>query len=579
MGRIGEESGSESLRFLRAFFRSRYPLAIAAGALLAAAFPDLGIAGMAWIAPGLILVCGIGKPAKTAFRLGYVAGVAHYLVSLSWLLNIPVTFLPILAWAALAAFLALYPGVWVWWCWKIYPVKIAGRAPAGETGAEAGPKLTEQFLAVPLARRLHWTIACAALWVAWEMIISRFLGGFPWNLLGNSQFQMTPIIQIASFTGVYGVSFLAVWTAVSLMAAVMVVIRGQPIRSASLSPMAPAPMANSFRSAWFGDVIFPAAVVGGLFLTGYHTLLRPETKTREITVALIQPSIPQNMIWDRTEDSNRFQEVLQLSRDALTNKPDIVIWPESAVPELVRLHADISDPIAELARTNKVWLIICADDYLPHPGATNLRDSDFFNSSFLVSPEGRFVAEYKKRNLVIFGEYVPLVKWMPFLKYLTPIDGGFTAGDRVVPFDLKGLNAHVSVLICFEDVFAHFAREYVMDDTDFLVNLTNDGWFGEGSAQRQQAAAAVFRAVENGVPLVRCSNNGLTCWADSHGRLRQVLNTKRGIYGPGFLIARIPAPEIKRAATFYRRHGDWFGWGCVGFGLLQVARVWRRKTG
>ena len=135
------------------------------------------------------------------------------------------------------------------------------------------------------------------------------------------------------------------------------------------------------------------------------------------------------------------------------------------------------------------------------------------------------MARYIKRKLVIFGEYVPLADWLPFLKYLTPIQGGFTPGRRPVSFPLPGLRAKTSVLICFEDIFPHLVREHVDDDTDFLVNLTNNGWFGESAAQWQHAANAVFRAVENGLPLVRCANNGLTCWVDAtmyiHGMASQ----------------------------------------------------------
>ena len=138
-----------------------------------------------------------------------------------------------------------------------------------------------------------------------------------------------------------------------------------------------------------------------------------------------------------------------------------------------------------------------------------------------------------------------------------------------------------STLICFEDVFPQLAREYVQDDTDFLVNLTNDGWFGDGAAQWQQAAAAIFRAVENGLPLVRCSNNGLTCWADASGRLHDIFKNPAGsVYGPGAVTIEIPVGE-KREPTFYNRHGDWFGWVCVGItGLLFVAGFpgQRRKT-
>src|SRR5213075_838851 len=115
------------------------------------------------------------------------------------------------------------------------------------------------------------------------------------------------------------------------------------------------------------------------------------------------------------------------------------------------------------------------------------------------------------------------------------LDSGFAPGDGPIPFQLTNLNVKISVLICSEDVFPHLVRDYVEPDTDFLLNLTNNGWFGESAAQWQHAANAVFRAVENRIPLVRCANNGLTCWVDEHGRMNDVLfAADRRIYGIGF---------------------------------------------
>jgi apolipoprotein N-acyltransferase len=544
-----------ALKRLRAFILSRYPWAILAGLSLAAAFPNLGVAGLAWIAPALILFCAIGRSGNHAFRIGYVAGLAHYLTTLYWLLLIPVPtawiWAKVLGWTALGAFLALYTACWVWLGWKILPLKLTG-----EGRGNVIQNLADQFLSIPWSRRASWTISCAALWVALEMLVARFLGGFPWNLLGDSQFHMTPLIQIASVTGVYGVSFLAVWFALSLGSATIVIIR-RP----------------AMRSIWMGEIILPMLAVAAVFGTGYNKLRQPDPAGPTLKIALVQPSIPQSTIWDEAENDRRFQDVLRLSEQALTNKPDLLIWPESAVPKMIRDDDDTLKTVAALARAHKVWMIIGDDDYTPHPGAKTWADCDFYNSSFLINRDGDVVAEYKKQNLVIFGEYVPLVKWLPFLKHLTPISGGFTPGDRPVPFELGDLKVKVSVLICFEDVFPQLARHYVDDDTDFLVNITNDGWFGEGAAQWQQGGAAIFRAIENGLPLVRCSNTGLTCWADSCGRLRQIFQSEqRGIYGPGFMTVRIPvlSPGEKRVATFYRRHGDWFGWGCVGLALFRI---------
>ena len=146
------------------------------------------------------------------------------------------------------------------------------------------------------------------------------------------------------------------------------------------------------------------------------------------------------------------------------------------------------------------------------------------------------------------------------------------------------IRVKTATLICFEDVFPHLVREYADNATDFLVNLTNDGWFGEGAEQWQHAGSAVFRALENGLPLLRCCNNGLTCWIDSHGRLQQVFRDRTGsIYGAGVMTAQIPVlkPGETRPRTFYNEHGDWFGWLCVAVAapvlLARLSRLPRRK--
>jgi apolipoprotein N-acyltransferase len=129
-------------------------------------------------------------------------------------------------------------------------------------------------------------------------------------------------------------------------------------------------------------------------------------------------------------------------------------------------------------------------------------------------------------------------------------------------------------LICFEDVFPQLGRSDVQAQTDFLVNLTNDGWFGESAEQWQHAAAASFRAVENGLPLIRCSNNGLTCWIDPQGRFREIFRDPSGsVYGRGALTFDLPLPPAgqRPAPTFYNRHGDLFGWLCTAIAGLALA--------
>jgi apolipoprotein N-acyltransferase len=175
---------------------------------------------------------------------------------------------------------------------------------------------------------------------------------------------------------------------------------------------------------------------------------------------------------------------------------------------------------------------------------------------------------------------VPFSKWLPVLKWLTPITGEFASGHRPGFFSMGPPRVRMGLSICFEDVFANLARDSVDADTDFLLNLTNDGWFGEGAAQWQQAAHSVFRAVENRVPVVRCTNNGLTWWIDEWGRIRDVyLEDAGSIYAEGFKTVRLPllGAGNGRSLTFDNRHGDVLGWGCVLLATIWIGLGGRRR--
>ena len=552
--------------------QARCLTAIGAGLLLAAAFPNFNIAGLAWVAPGLMLAAALGGNGKQGFRLGFVAGFTFWLASLYWLLLIPVTGFPILGWVALAAYNAVFQALWVWLSWKCFPRSPRSsrreEAPSESEHAIRNTQQSSQSLftsaatmqVTPRLSRLHWSLLCAALWVTLEMIRCRFLSGFPWSLLGSSQFQMTPLLQISSITGVYGVTFLIVWTSVSLFCAGVMLLR---------------PKSN--RSTLAAEVCVPLLAVAIVFATGYYRITHAPETTRSIRLTSIQPSIPQTMIWDGSANDQRFADLLALSERALSKQTDALLWPEAALPEL----NDASfTAITNLAAQHKLWFIFGADDVVLRPGATNDTDVIYFNGAWMLSPRGLIADNYHKRRLVIFGEYIPLVDWLPFIKWFTPITGGFASGTNATQFHLRDLGVNAAPLICFEDSFPHGAREHVNDDTDLMINLTNDGWFGEGAEQWQHLANAVFRAIENGVPLVRSCNNGLTCWVDPQGRIREPFRDERGtIYGPGFATFTVPLAETPHQSTFYNRHGDVFGWACVVLSAMAVAsRTIRRKS-
>ncbi|HMC27306.1 MAG TPA: apolipoprotein N-acyltransferase, partial [Verrucomicrobiae bacterium] len=390
----------------------------------------------------------------------------------------------------------------------------------------------------------------------------RFLTGFPWGLLGVSQYQMLPLTQIATITGVYGLSFLLIWFSASLCCAGALLL---------FKPAA--------RRTWMADLFAPVLVVAIIFAAGLHRVMHTPQSPRQIRVALIQPSIPQTMIWDEKEAMTRFHQVLEWSEKALAEgfKPDLLVWPEAAVPGFFLWETNLYDGktiydwITGFARDHRVWMVMGADDADPLPNG----QINYYNSSFLINPGGDVLAKYRKRRLVIFGEYVPFSRWLPFLSKMVQSEGEFTPGNEPVAFRLNSLNVVTSVLICFEDVFPHLTREYAQPDTDFLLNLTNNGWFGESAAQWQHAASAVFRAIENNLPLVRCANNGLTCWVDRRGQMHNVyFSNSNDVYKAGYKIVSIPVGSSgKYIPTFYRQYGDLFGWICCALSLLAVIRL------
>ena len=505
------------------------------GLALALAFPEPRWLGFAWLVPGAWLAVVAGERRWRLFGLAFVAALVFRLVSLRFLLNIPHAAGAVGGWLALSLYSALYPAAWMWFC-----------------GGWLRDGLAK--LEWPWFRRLGFGLFAAAAWVALEMVQARLLGGYPWNLLGVSQFENLALIQVASMTGVYGVSFLVVWASVSLLFAVL------QIRRAPAKPW-----------SWIADMALPLLVLGLVCGWGVVRVAGVPASSKKLTVALVQPSIPQQLIWQSGTGDERLAKVLELSRLALATKPDLLLWPEACAP----ISANrIPREVLELVKSSGVPLLFGADY------DERVSDSDevrYYNSAAFLTPDDIQLPSYRKRRLVMFGEYIPFEKALPFMKYLSPIGASFTAGTEPVQFTLPELGHKVAPLICFEDSFPHGGREHVSAETDLLVNLTNDGWFGAGPEQWQHAANAVFRAVENGVPLVRCANNGLTCWIDQLGEVRQFYGQETGdIYGAGFVSFEVLLGQAL-GQTVYNRHGDVFGWACLGC-VLGVAGVRRFRA-
>ena len=195
-----------------------------------------------------------------------------------------------------------------------------------------------------------------------------------------------------------------------------------------------------------------------------------------------------------------------------------------------------------------------------------------------MDPAGKVQGTYHKRHLVIFGEYVPLADLFPFLKMLTPIQSLFTPGSAPRWFELNKPETRLYPLICFEDVMPYLARASGEKKADLLINLTNDGWFKNSAAQLQHGSLAAFRCIENGLPMIRCGNNGLTCWIDPAGHLQGVesISDETEIYGKGFKTFRIPLGWTM-PRTVYRQGGHYFGMVCCLFSICLILDTLRRR--
>ncbi|MGA2247894.1 MAG: apolipoprotein N-acyltransferase [Verrucomicrobiota bacterium] len=531
-----------------------------AGTLLAAAFPEFSLAGLAWLAPGIILCLAHHDSGKWVFLSGFLSGLGSWMVGVYWLLFIPFRWYGLAAYLGQSAVGAAYLGGWCWLCWHSWPARKTHRR--SETSAK---DLPQQWLAMTPWARLGWPLFCAIAWVATEMALGHILTGFP-EFLGASQFRWLALIQVSSFTGVYGVSFIVSWLSISLYCTI-------------LSGFA----ARKRLPLVLRQILPPLLVLTGVLAYGRHELSKTGDAPRQLKIALVQPAIPQPAIWDPSEETNRFLKLLEISRLALAEKPDLLVWPEASLPEMITRDQFTQDAVVNLLRPYHAWMVMGASDFENQPGAAKPSATEWFNSAFLINPAGEMVARYHKRHLVPFGEFMPGARWFPFLSRLRAAGAGLSSGTGPGLFQIAGPPARFSVLICYEDIFPNEVRAGQDDETDYLLNLTNDGWFGNSSAQWLHMICALFRAVELHLPLVRCCNNGITCWIDNRGRLHNVyFPGSKNVYQAGFKIIEVPLASSDPVSrpTFYRQHGDFFGWGCVALTtVVTLTRLNLRRGG
>ena len=520
------------------------------------------------------------EPWARAFALGYVAGLVFFWTAFYWLWQVtgPGWFLlaPYMAcyFAAWAVFMATVarPRVWV-------PAEADGPGPAWRTfstrrtaGSERHPYLQTMAAHAPASPFLRsrgnlWTAFLGATgWVALEWMRSWMLSGFGWNDLGVSLHTNLPLIQLAEWTGVGGVSFVVAF--VNVVALATVYRFAAEVRTHKVRP--------------HFDFTLTLAGLLLVFSFGLRTMQTGRSAaavpgaTAPLRVAAVQPNIPQSDNWAPAWQAVSFQSLLELSNEAIATKPDLLLWPEAATPRgLFGDRENYEFVMGIAARANCNFLLGTLDyDFGPDGHA----QADY-NAAVLLPKGGGDAQVYRKIHLVPFGEYVPYRHAFPPLAWLvgSQVPSDLSPGTKPEVFETADPPVRLGPLICFEDTIGELTRQPVLLGAQMLVTITNDAWFGATAASHQHLAEATFRTVENRRPLVRCANNGVTAFVDTEGRVTQLLRMADGtVFGPGVLAGEVTVP-LHPGLTFYTRHGDVFSVVCTDIaGLAALLVAWLR---
>ncbi len=467
-----------------------------------------------------------------------VAQAAAWTVLLAWLRHVtwPGLFL-------LGPFVGAWVGLWylaVWW---------------------AAPRA----LGRPAPVRVAIMLGLAGLWVLIEWTRTWFLSGFPWLPLAASQWTRPFLLQVAAVTGAGGVSFILVCFNLGAAAGLHRLFFERELKGLRR------------RSPEFMAALL---VLGTSFLwTGdYMDRGEPELVAR---IAAVEPGIPQTVKWDPAKAEEILDTLTRLTERASLTYPDLILWPESAMPFTLKGGGpEARQWIESLSRRVNTPLLFGANSVEANPGGGEA----WYNAAFVVDPDaGLREHYYKKRHLVPFGEYVPFRPLLGWLSKVTEVgEGDFEAGGISGPLVCGTLRAGVFAagpLICYEDIFPDLTRENTELGADLHVVLINNGWYGRGGAAWQHAAHSILRAVETRRPVVRCSNGGWNGWIDEFGRTHDVMTGQDGsIYVRGTRTFEVwRSSSWKERRTFYVRHGDWFVWVCAGLLVagLAAARLGR----
>ncbi len=497
-------------------------LAAISGLLLTASFPKVDWGWLAWIALVPLFYAIKANPPLAALKLGFLTGLVHYTTLLYWMIGVMATYgqLPMILCGTILALLVVYL--------SLYPAAFS-----------------VLFSRCRAASRLH--LWCAPFfWAGLEYVRAYFLSGFPWENLGCSQYNRLHLIQISDIFGVYGLSALVVAVNAMLF---------------ELCDTAKRKRAFAWKPTLATAVVMTAFVAYGTWRIARVDRDAESAPRRSVSVA--QGDIDQSVKWVASFQGETLRRYGKLSLEALQDRPDLIIWPETALPFYFLHDKALSEQVLDLVRRCGVFFLVGSPSFRSHGSEIH-----YYNSAFLLGPSGDVLGQYDKVHLVPYGEYVPLKRFFPFLGKIVEAVGNFESGEEGQVLSLN--TEKLGVLICFEAIFSPLARAMVQNGAQLLVNITNDAWFGTSSAPYQHLSMVVFRAVENHRAVARAANTGISAFIDPVGRLLE----ETPLFQEAVRTRTMPMLDNK---TFYTSHGDLFAMGCVLISLILCVGAFRNR--
>jgi apolipoprotein N-acyltransferase len=566
---------------LPAWSRTTLAIGLAGSAMMWAALPPLALGWLGWIAPvpWLLLVRANELPGRRPYRSLYSAGCAFWLAAIYWLSLPHPAVIPL--WIILAAYLSIYLPVFV-----------------------SLSRVAVHRLRMPL-----W-VAAPIVWTGLELARAHLLTGFLMGSLAHTQAHWTKLIQISDLFGEYGVDFLVMLGAACIATALPAESAAAYRHSVNVPPASSlSAISNDPRFRFHPLALIPAAIaviatlVYGNFRVAASYANRSESRAAGPRVALIQGNALALWKTDDAKQSQIMRDYIGLSEQAIAKaksygdkRPlDLIVWPETMYRNRIRefepgfqLPTDVDRTTDEIAAADRRELIQLAG-YLHTPilvGIDRVRfltsketPSDHppfrgYNSAALVTADGKLFTTYDKMHLVMFGEYVPFARWVPFLNQISTLTGNVEAGDQPVAMCTGGYCFVPN--ICYETVFPHTIRSQVAtlerngEQPDVLVNITNDAWYWGSSGLDMHLACGVFRAVETRLPLVIAANGGISAYIDSLGRIQA--QSPRSM--SDVIVADVEPGSLQ---SWYVRFGDWFAGTCLLCCVALAIISWRRK--